>query len=169
MDGGRPGQGAEGRGVQAEGAPAPCKVGAPQGEGQDMWAAVAVRFRPGSAEGPSASLPLPQQDGERLQHHWVCGATRLRGPGPHRLLEQSPHLTGTSPPREQDLLLLGEHGGGGLRWQKRRWGVCMEAARLCGSTGLGTVSPPGTWVQTLCPTAQRVRAASGGVGGRGGR
>ena len=66
----------------------------------------------------SSSVPA---DRGRLQHPWVRGATRLRGPGPHRLLEQSPRLAGTGLPWEQDPLLLGDGGGrgdcGGRTWR----------------------------------------------------
>lgn len=61
-DGGRPGQGAEGWGMQAEGASAPHKTGAPQGEEQDEWAAGAVRFHPGLQRDPQPLL-CPSETG----------------------------------------------------------------------------------------------------------
>lgn len=163
-DGGRPGQGAEGRGVQAEGAPAPHKMGAPQGEGQDVWAAGAVSFRPGLQRDPQPLLLCPSRQAASLGvwSHKAAGAW-------------APQTPGAEPPPGGDRPALGAGptapgGAGG-------WGIGAAEATVGGTRGgcpapwprwLGTASPPGTWAQTVCPMAQRVSAAGGGVEGRGG-
>ena len=113
--------------MQAEGAPAPHKMGALQGEGQDVWAARAVSFRPGLQRDPQPLLLRPNRQGASpaslgVWSHKAAGAW-------------APQTPGAEPPPGGDRpdLGAGPTAPGGLGWQRRLWG---RAWRLPGPVAL---------------------------------
>ena len=154
--------GSRGPGCPGRRGPSPAQDGRPAGRRAGCVGGKGSALLSGSAEGPLASPPLSQQTGGVSSIPGCVEPQGCGGLGPTDSWSRAPAWRGQA--------CLGSR-------THCSWGMGVAEATVGGARGgcpapwlrwLGAASRPGTWAQTICPTAQRARAASGGVEAGGG-